>query len=461
VLRHTRAVDAAAIERALAEVVPPERVATDPAALAAAARDYHWFSQLLEEELADRLPDVVCSPVDAEELAATLAVAYELRAPVTLRGGGTGNYGQCVPLHGGLVVDVSALDRVLELGDGRARVEAGITFAALDRAAAASAQEITIYPSTYYTATVGGFVAGGSMGVGSLTHGAIADGYVLGATILPCNERPEPEAVTGEAIAPYAHAYGTTGVIADVTVPLVPRLAWEQAVAGFDSLGACHAFCMDVIADDALVRRMITVLEPSIVRLYVERTRLPFRPELTAAMLIFEAGGLDRVARHAARHGGEVEFTLDADAKTRISDYSWNHSTLWAKKADPSLTYLQCGWELDRFAAQVDAVRRAWDGELALHLEYIRWGGETALASLPILRYEGRERLDALVELLEANGVTIANPHTYVIEEGHGASVEPLLEAKRRNDPAGLLNPGKLGGEFLGRQSTLSFTRQA
>ena len=43
------------------------------------------------------------------------------------------------------------------------------------------------------------------------------------------------------------------------------------------------------------------------------------------------------------------------------------------------------------------------------------------------------------VHLLEATGVTVANPHTYVLEEGHGATIEPLLEAKRRNDPSGLL----------------------
>jgi FAD/FMN-containing dehydrogenase len=456
--------DATRLLSAFGEALPAERFSVDPAVLQAKGRDYHWFSQILEEELAARLPDLVCAPATADELATALATAYELRVPVTLRGGGTGNYGQCVPLQGGVVVDVTGLDEVLELDEGRARVETGITFAALDRAAAATGQEITIYPSTYYTATVGGFVAGGSMGVGSIEHGVIADGYVLGATVLPCVEAPKAEAVTGDALGAYAHTYGTTGAIVDVTVPLVPRRRWEQAVVGFEDAGACHAFCLDVMGDESLERRMITLLEPLLVRLYVERTRLPFEPELTTAMLVVKEGGLDRVKQHAGKHGGRVEFTLGADDKTKLSDYSWNHSTLWAKKADPSLTYLQAEWSLDDFERQLATVHREWDGVFALHAEYVLWGGKPALLSLPIVGYDGRARLSELVELLEANGIAIANPHTYVLEEGHGTSVELLLETKRRNDPAGLLNPGKVaavdGAGFLGRDSTMSFTQR-
>lgn len=449
---------------AFAEALPAERLSTAPAVLQARGRDYHWFSQILEEELRGLLPDLVCTPETADELTAALAVSYELRVPTTFRGGGTGNYGQCVPLRGGVVVDVSRLRRVLDLDNGSARVETGITFAALDRAAASTNQEITIYPSTYYTATVGGFVAGGSMGVGSIEHGTIADGYVLGATVLPCVERPEQEAVEGDALGAFTHTYGTAGAIVDVTVPLVPRRRWEQAVVGFDDVVACHAFCLDLMADDAVAKRMITLLEPPIVRLYVERTHLPFVPELTAAMVVVGDGTLGRVTHHAEQHGGRVEFTLGVEDRERLADYSWNHSTLWAKKADPSLTYLQAEWSLDDFEHQREAVRREWDGVFALHGEYVLWGGSPAMLSLPIVGYEGRARLAELVELLESTAVTIANPHTFVLEEGHGASVDRLLDAKRRNDPAGLLNPGKVaavdGAGFLGRESTMSFTER-
>lgn len=119
----------AAIERRLVEVTAPERVSVEQAALQASARDYHWFSDILEEELRGKVPDVVCTPATTAELADVLAVAYDERVPVTPRAGGTGNYGQRVPLRGGVALSMRGLDQVLEVGDGRARVEPGATFA--------------------------------------------------------------------------------------------------------------------------------------------------------------------------------------------------------------------------------------------------------------------------------------------------------------------------------------------
>jgi FAD/FMN-containing dehydrogenase len=432
------------LETRLRESVPPGRIATDGAALRSNAGDYHWFSNLLEDALRDCRPEIVVWPENVGELADVLAAAYEERTPVTIRAGATGNYGQCVPLEGGLVVNVTRMRRVLELGDGAARVEPGVTFALLDRAAAATGQEVAIYPSTYHTGTLAGFVAGGSMGVGSITHGALVDDNCLGATVLPVTASPEPIAAVDGDLLRYVHAYGTTGVLADVTMTLAPRRAWEQAVFGFGELAACHAFCLDVIADEGLERRMITTLEPSIVEHYVERTRLPFRPDLTAAMILFGEGGLSRLERLAERHGGELEFALPADSRTRLSDFSWNHSTLWAKKADRGLTYLQARFAIDDLDRQIAAARSAEPG-FALHGEYVKWGGEPTLVGLPIVPYRGRQRLSELIEALEAAGVGIANPHSYVLEEGSlVANLDELVETKRRNDPAGLLNPGKL-----------------
>src|SRR4051812_50140364 len=96
---------AEAIERRLGEVVGRERVSVEPERLQANARDYHWFSDILADELRGRLPDVVCTPADVDQLAAVLGVAYEEQVAVTLRGDGTGNYRHTWARHSRLLVD--------------------------------------------------------------------------------------------------------------------------------------------------------------------------------------------------------------------------------------------------------------------------------------------------------------------------------------------------------------------
>jgi FAD/FMN-containing dehydrogenase len=433
------------LARRLGECLPADRITTDPKLLKNNSQDYAWFSNVLEEELRGYTAQVVAWPTTERELADVLAAAYELRAPITVRGGGTGNYGQCVPLHGGLVVNMERLNRVVTLEEGRARVQAGVRFVDLDAAAAPSGQEICIYPSTYLTATIAGFVAGGSMGVGSVMHGTLVDHNVLAASVLPVQGTPRVEQVEGGALARYLHAYGTTGVLQDVTVPLTARMRWEQAVISFPSLEACHEFCLALLTDPALEKRLITSVDRGVVQ-YFARARVRFDRERAAALLMYREDQRAAVQALAARQGGRPDAVLPPDARTRITDFTWNHTTLWAKKADRRhLTYLQCGFDIWRFPQQIATVRAQYGDDFAFHGEYARSGGAPFLASLPIVAYQGREQLDAMVAFLESIGVGVANPHRYVLEEGSNVeNVQELVETKRRNDPAGLLNPGKL-----------------
>lgn len=440
--------ETAALARRLAEVLPADRIGTDRRIVQSNSQDYAWFSNILEEDLGGCCADVVAWPVDERELADVLAASYETRTPVTVRGGGTGNYGQCVPLRGGLVVNMGRMARVVELGEGYARVQAGVRFVELDQAAAPSGQEVHIYPSTYLTATVAGFICGGSGGVGSIRHGPIVDGNVVGATVYPVSGAPAPTSVAGAELGTLIHAYGTTGVLSDVTVPLAPRRTWQQATYSFRDIFACHAFCLELIADEAVIKRLICTAEPGVVRHFM-RARLPFKPDRTAALLMCNAEALDRVTALAARHGGELDFALPLDSKSRLTDFTWNHTTLWAKKADDSLTYLQAGFDIARYEEQVRAIKLEYGDAFAIHHEYFLVGGAPFAGSLPIVPYQGRAAMDRMVEFLESIGIGIANPHRFILEEGSRVdNVDELLAAKRRNDPAGLLNPGKFRAAF-------------
>ena len=62
-----------------------------------------------------------------------------------------------------------------------------------------------------------------------------------------------------------------------------------------------------------------------------------------------------------------------------------------------------------------------------------------------MIRYSTEARLNEIMQIYREHGVTINNPHVYVLEDGKQGQLNPaVIEIKRRYDPLGLLNPGKM-----------------
>src|SRR5262249_7061200 len=89
------------------------------------SHDFHWYSPVLTPQLQNCLADVVVQPRSEEEIAAVVVAAVRHRIPLTVRGGGTGNYGQSVPLKGGVLVDMTGLNKVTAGGSGSILSQAG------------------------------------------------------------------------------------------------------------------------------------------------------------------------------------------------------------------------------------------------------------------------------------------------------------------------------------------------
>ncbi len=99
------------------------------------SRDYSWYSPILQEKLKDNLADIVVTPRDEVEVVRVAAACAKHRIPLTVRGGATGNYGQCVPLEGGVVLDMALLNRIEWQKPGLVRVQAGaVAHASFDQA---------------------------------------------------------------------------------------------------------------------------------------------------------------------------------------------------------------------------------------------------------------------------------------------------------------------------------------
>src|ERR1700753_1236876 len=137
------------------------------------SRDHYWYSPRLKAELDNVTAQVLVTPRRQDEVKTILAAAFRNGIPVTPRGAGTGNYGQAMPLSGGVILDLAGFNHVRAIASGRGVAPPRAILAAIDREPRAAGQELRLSPSTYNTASIGGFVAGGSGGVGSIRWGGL------------------------------------------------------------------------------------------------------------------------------------------------------------------------------------------------------------------------------------------------------------------------------------------------
>src|SRR6266571_7921631 len=174
----------------LIDVVGVQHVLVEPSAQQRFLRDFSWYSPVLADAFVDTRIDAVVQPATLEELEAVVAIGVQRRVPITVRGAGTGNYGQSVPLHGGILVDMRRLNRIVAISDDEIDVEAGAVWEAVEVAARQRGRELRIMPTTYHIATVAGFLAGGSGGLGAVTYGRTWDGNFLSVDVLTAEDPP-------------------------------------------------------------------------------------------------------------------------------------------------------------------------------------------------------------------------------------------------------------------------------
>jgi FAD/FMN-containing dehydrogenase len=440
-----RAPDAAtvaALADALVHVVGSSQVSTVEAVRRAASTDFAHLSPLLPAVLPERPADVVVYPRGASDVVAAVRLAHTLGVPVTPRGRGTGNYGQAVPLAGGLVIDLSRCERVLEVGDRWIRAEAGASFVALEAAARQRGQELAMLPTTMGS-TIGGFLAGGAGGLGSIEHGWLWDGFALSLDIVTCPPGDGPVTVHGGRCVPYLHAYGVTGIITAATVRLAPARDWVGLLASYpagDGSGAVQAGLALLRLDPP--PRLVSLDEPDLVATYPDDPAMP--PGRHSLRAIVDSGAVEAAGATIAAHGGRVE-AVRADGATHLATFAFNHVTLRARRARPDLVHLQVSGEAlvrepEAVRATLPAAMLHLDG-LRLHLDRADPARGRHFGGLILSRFIDAATLYEGIARLAELGVHVVDPHSWLL--GGPALVDIQAQAAR-NDPDGLLNPGRL-----------------
>jgi glycolate oxidase subunit GlcD len=267
-------------------------------------------------------PDAVVLPRTTEEVVAVVRACAAAGVPFVPRGAGTGLSGGAVAACGGVVIECSRMDRILEIHaeDRYAVVQPGVVNAELSRAVSPHGLFYAPDPSSQAACTLGGNVAENSGGPHTLKYGTTTDHVLALELVLPDGERVElgtPSGVAPDLDLPGAvvGSEGTLGVVTRIWVRLVPKPeAVETLLAIFpDVVSSCRA--VTAIIRAGLVPAALEIVDQRTIRAVEASVYAAGLPTDAGAVLLVE---LDGVAAAVARQVERVRGLADAAGASRV-----------------------------------------------------------------------------------------------------------------------------------------------
>ncbi|GAA4613111.1 glycolate oxidase subunit GlcD [Actinoallomurus liliacearum] len=451
--------------RQLRSVVGDENVRTDPGVLEAYARD--------ATPLFHAYPQAVVEPDDAPQIAEIVRIAVEHRLPVIPRGSGSNLCAATSAQQGGIVLTTARMRRIEEIAPAEllARVQPGVTTAALAKAAGEHGLFYPPDPGSHTVSTIGGNIATCAGGLRGLKYGVTRD-YVLGLTaVLGTGEIVATGGRLWKDVAGYdltrllTGSEGTLGIITEATVALLPVPAtMGTGLAYFADLAAAGHAVTEIIAR-GVVPATLEFLDRRCMDAVDAYAHLGLHATAGAMLLFGDDGGDDQVAaslarmRQACLDSGALSVEIGGVAEAE-SLLAARRCTLPALSRLGSLTILEDASvprpRLAEMVARIDDIARRHDVVIATF-------GHAGDGNLhPTCVLPSAEDTEAVARAERAFGeifrTAIALGGTITGEHGVGAAKLPYLaerlgpeqtallrRIKSAFDPAGILNPGKLG----------------
>jgi len=446
-----------------------EHVTTEHAVLAASSRDW-WplaMTWAADHEVA-AIASVVVTPADASEVAAILRIADDARVPVTAAAGRSGVCGASVPVHGGVVLDLTALSGIVDVDDVSCvlDVRAGTFGTPLeDELRAAHNCTLGHWPQSIDLSTVGGWLACRSAGQYSNRYGKIEDMVVGLDVVLADGTAITTGGAPRQAVGPdldqlFVGSEGTLGVItsARLRVHDAPTRT-AQAAWGFDRFADGLDFLRRIARRGCM---------PAVLRLYdateADRT---YKTGDTHLVLVYDEGDdatiatpMGSVAEEAHALGAkEMDSAFVDHWMERRNDVAALEALISRGFVVDTMEVAGRWRDLPRIYDDTVAALRAVSGTLAAsaHQSHsYRDGGCLYFTFAGKVEPDDRERYyvelwDAGQRAVLAAGGALSHHHgvglnrSRFVRDALGPAFDVLVSVKRALDPNGILNPGKLG----------------
>jgi D-lactate dehydrogenase (cytochrome) len=438
-----------------------ERLTTSAAICAQHGKDESYH--------APHAPDAVAFARSTDEVSAIVTLCAEYQTPVVAFGTGTSLEGHVAALHGGVCIDLSQMNRIVQVNaeDLDATVEAGVTRKQLNEYLRDTGLFFPIDPGA--DASLGGMAATRASGTNAVRYGTMREN-VLALTVVLADgrvirtaRRARKSAAGYDLTRLFVGSEGTLGIITEVTVRLygIPE-AISAAVCAFPTIEAAVDTVIQTIQSGVPVAR-IELLDEAQIDAINKYSKLDHK---VAPTLFFEFHGsnagvgeqVETVKGLADEHGGE-DFRWATTPEARSKLWQARHDAYYAALAlrpgskgwptdvcVPISRLAECIAETKRDLAQssIPSALAGHVGDGNFHLIFMidpQSSEEIAEAS------RLNERMVSRALAMEGtctgeHGIGYGKMDFLVSE--HGDAVTVMKSIKRALDPQNILNPGKI-----------------
>lgn len=454
----------AQVIEALTKALGKKKVITEP-------EDLICYSFDATADMPSKLPDVVVVPGDTGEVVQIINIANQFKTPIYPRGSGTNLSGGTIPIHGGIVVSMQGMNRILEIDADNlvAVVQPGVIIQDLNNAVAPFGLIYPPDPGTVATATMGGSVSECSGGLRGLKYG-VTKHYVMGievvladGTVARYGGKTVKNVTAYDMVKLFTGAEGTLGIITEITVKIIPAPEAKKAMlAIFSNLSDAGNTVTEIVRSKVIPATM-EIMDQVTIRT-VENFAKAGLPTDAEALLLIEVDGIPEVVEREA--ATVVKVVEKNNGKIKVAKDDKERDNLWAarRSALPALAQVKPTTVLEDATvprSRLTDMLVALQGIAKKYNLQIGTFGHAGDGNLhPTILTDARDAeemkrvhqaVDEIFKIALEMGGTISGEHGIGIAKAkylplefgeHG--VEAMRKVKRALDPDNLLNPGKM-----------------
>ena len=415
-------------------------------------------------------PDGVVFCRSTEEVQAAVRICAGHGVPMIPFGTGTSVEGHIAAVHGGITLDLSAMDAILEVNaaDMDCRVQAGVTRKRLNEFVRHDGLMFPIDPGA--DASLGGMTATRASGTNAVRYGTMKEN-VLGLTVVTADGRAirtggraRKSSAGYDLTRLFVGSEGTLGIVTEIQLRLygIPE-AMSAAVASFETLEGAVNTVVEAIQMGVPIARC-ELMDAVIMRAVNAYSKFDYP---VAPTLFFEFHGTPAGVEEQARTLGEIAGA-NGGTGFRWTTAEEERQALWQARHDAYFAILALrpgtkGWGTDacvpisRLAECIEATRadiEAHPGVIAPIFGHVGDGNFHLVYLLDPEDPKDLEQAEAINERMVrralAMGGTCTGEHGIgchkldFLEAEHGAAVEVMRQIKRTLDPGNVMNPGKV-----------------